>query len=436
MTAAAIAMPTVYIETYGCQMNVADTELMLGHLAANGYERTPSPDAADVILLNTCAIREHAEARVLGRLGELARHKRRPGVRLGITGCMAQHLRERVRERAPYVDLLIGPDGYRRLPDLLRADADGPQEALRLDPEETYADLPVSRGSGVRAWVTIMRGCDRFCTFCIVPYVRGRERSLPGPVLIDEVRKLAAGGVREVVFLGQTVNAYHDGDWDFAELLRRAAGVPGIRRLRFTSPHPVDVSARLLDAMGECPAVAPQMHLPVQAGSDRVLERMGRDYTVAAYEDLVARLRERVPGIALSTDVIVGFPGEEDDDFAATEALVRRVRYDSAFLFKYSPRQGTRAFRWNDSVPDDEKGRRLERLIALQESISAEINRTLLGEEVEVLVESPAKRPAGWMSGKTPHLRTVVFPGPATPGDLVRVRVESSTSHTLTGRAC
>ena len=428
-------MPTVYIETYGCQMNVADTELMLGHLGAHGWERIDAPDAADVILLNTCAIRDHAEARVLGRLGELARHKKaRPHVRLGVAGCMAQHLREGLRARAPHVDVLVGPDGYRRLPELLAAPAGDPAFALRLDPEETYADLPVARASGVRAWVTAMRGCDRFCTFCIVPYVRGRERSLPGPVLVDEVRRLCAQGVREVVFLGQTVNAYRDGGWDFAELLARTAEVPGIRRIRFTSPHPAEVNDRLVDVMAGCPAVAPQMHLPVQSGSDRVLARMARDYDAQAYEALVGKLRDRVPGLALSTDVIVGFPGEDDADFAATEALMGRVRWDSAFLFKYSPRDGTRAFRWEDSVPEAEKARRLERLITLQEAISAEINRTLLGAEVEVLVEGPARRPDGWMSGKSPQMKTVVFPGPAAAGDLVRVRVESTTSHTLLGR--
>jgi len=428
-------MPTVYIETYGCQMNVADTELMLGHLGSHGYRRTDAPDAADVILLNTCAIRDHAEARVLGRLGELARYKRaRPHVKLGVAGCMAQHLRDGLRARAPHVDVLVGPDGYRRLPELLAAPEGDQALALRLDPEETYADLPVARASGVRAWVTAMRGCDRFCTFCIVPYVRGRERSLPGPHLVDEVRRLCDLGVSEIVFLGQTVNAYRDGGWDFAELLARTAEVPGIRRIRFTSPHPAEVSDRLIDVMAGCPAVAPQMHLPVQSGSNRVLARMARDYDARAYEALVAKLRERVPGLALSTDVIVGFPGEDDADFAATEALMGRVRWDSAFLFKYSPREGTRAFRWEDSVPEAEKARRLERLIALQEGISAEINRTLLGTEVEVLVEGPARRPAAWMAGKTPQMKTAVFPGPASAGELVRIRVESTTSHTLLGR--
>jgi tRNA-2-methylthio-N6-dimethylallyladenosine synthase len=430
-------VPSVYIETYGCQMNVADTELILGHLAQHGWARAAAPDTADVILLNTCAIREHAETRVLGRLGDLARHKaRRPGVRIGVTGCMAQHLRATLRERAPHVDVLVGPDGYRHLPALLAADDAEPRDphvGLRLGSDETYADLPVARGPGVRAWVTVMRGCDRFCTFCIVPFVRGRERSLPGPILLEQVRALADAGTSEIVFLGQTVNAYRHDGWDFARLLREAAAVPGIARIRFTSPHPADMSDAVVDAMAECPAVMPQIHLPVQSGSDRVLARMAREYSAARYEALVDRLRERVPGIALSTDVIVGFPGEDDDDFAATEALLRRVRYDAAFLFRYSSRDGTRAARWPDDVPDADKARRLERLIALQETISAERNRALLGADVEVLVEGPARRPEGWSSGKTPHMKTVVFPGPTPPGTLVRVRVGAATSHTLTG---
>ncbi len=427
-------MRTVYIETYGCQMNVADTEMITGSLAAHGYGRVDRPDDADVILLNTCAIRDHAEARVLGRLGELARHKKaRPRVRIGVTGCMAQHLRDTLRDRAPHVDLLVGPDGYRRLPALLDADDGELHTALRLDPTETYADLPMQRAGGVRAWLTVMRGCDRFCTFCIVPYVRGRERSLPLGAIVDELHAVAAAGSKEVVLLGQTVNAWRDGDTTFADLLRAADAVDGIERIRFTSPHPAEMTDAAIDAMAGCPKVMPQLHLPVQSGSDPVLQRMARDYGVAAYEDLVARLRERVPGIALSTDVIVGFPGESDADFAATEALMERVRYDSAFLFKYSTREGTRAAKWVDDVPETEKGRRLERLIALQERISAEVNAASVGSEVDVLVEGPARRPDGWVIGKSPQFKTVVLPGPAAPGTLVRVRIEAATSHTLRG---
>jgi tRNA-2-methylthio-N6-dimethylallyladenosine synthase len=425
-------VPTLYIETFGCQMNVADTELIVGTLGAHGYARVDSPEAADVILLNTCAIREHAEQRVLGRLGALARHKRRAGVKIGLTGCMAQHLRDRLRDQAPQVDLLVGPDGYRHLPTLLADDGD-PHLGLRLDPDETYADLPVARENGVRAWVTIMRGCDRFCTFCIVPFVRGRERSLPGPVIVEQTRTAADAGAREVVLLGQTVNAYRCDGWDFARLLREVAAVPGIARVRFTSPHPAEMSEAAIDAMAELPAIAPHLHLPVQSGSDRVLARMARDYTIAGYDALVTRVRSRVPGLALSTDVIVGFPGESDDDYEATVSMMERMRYESAFLFKYSPRGGTRAEKWEDDVPEPEKAARLSRLIEMQERISADTNRALVGTEVEVLVEGPARRQAGWLAGKTPQMKTTVFPGTAAVGDLVRVRVEASSAHTLRG---
>src|SRR4029450_5086219 len=288
-----------YTEAYACRRSVADTELIFGHLAEHGWARVAQPESADVILLNTCAIREHAEARVLGRLGDLARHKRkRPQVRIGVTGCMAQHLRHTLRERAPQVDLLVGPDGYRHLPALLAAEEPDPHLGLRLGGDETYADLPVAREPGVRAWVTIMRGCDRFCTFCIVPFVRGRERSLPAPALLEQVRAAVAGGAREIVFLGQTVNAYRHHGWDFARLLREAAAVPGLLRLRFTSPHPADMTAAATRALAACAPVMPQLHLPVQSGSDRVLARMARDYDIAQYEALVARLRARIPDIA------------------------------------------------------------------------------------------------------------------------------------------
>jgi tRNA-2-methylthio-N6-dimethylallyladenosine synthase len=424
--------PRVYVETYGCQMNVADTELLLGHLRAHGYERTAEPAEADVIILNTCAIRERAEERVLARLATLAGHKtRRPGVKLGLAGCMVQHLRRRILERAPYVDVLVGPDAYRNLPALLARETTDPLVDLRLDRAEVYDDIAPHRDGGVRAWVTAMRGCNRFCTFCIVPYVRGRERSLPGERLVAQVRDLAAAGYREVVYLGQTVNAYHDGRWDFAELLRRTAAVDGIERIRFTSPHPAEMTDALIEVMATTPAVSPYLHLPVQSGSDRILALMARDYDVAGYLDLVRRLRTAIPALALSTDLIVGFPHEEADDFAATLDLVRAVGFDHAFMFAYSRRSGTRAHAWGDTVAADEKGRRLDTLIAVQETIASERNRRLVGGAVEVLVEGPAKRPEGWSMGRTPQFRSAVFPGPARPGDLVTVRIARATAHTL-----
>jgi tRNA-2-methylthio-N6-dimethylallyladenosine synthase len=428
----------IYIETYGCQMNIADTELLIGLLKPHGYEPIQKAEQADVILLNTCAIREHAEERVLQRLTELARHKaRKPGVVLGLTGCMAQHHRERLFDKAPFLDLVLGPDAYRGLPALLRQeDQDEPLVAVRLDRDETYADISPVRAEGVRAWVTIMRGCDKFCTFCIVPYVRGRERSVPLTALLTQVRKLAGQGYKEVVYLGQTVNAYRDGDADFADLLRKTAEIDGVRRIRFTSPHPSDMSERVIEAMATHEKVAPHLHLPLQSASNRVLERMERGYTIEQYANLVARLRAAIPTLALSTDIIVGFPGEEEEDFRATYEFMEEIRYDSAFMFKYSAREGTKAFRWEETLSEEEKGQRLQEIIALQEKISGEINRQTIGQTVDVLVEGPAKRQASWLSGKNGQFKTVVFPGNgAQRGDLVPVRVMSATAHTLVGQA-
>jgi tRNA-2-methylthio-N6-dimethylallyladenosine synthase len=425
----------IYLETYGCQMNVADSELMLGQLSRAGYERTERVAEADVILLNTCAIREHAEQRIYGRLGELSRHKlRRPGVLLGVAGCMAQHLKSRLMEKVPAVDLVVGPDGYRDLPSLLDQARDEPTLAVRLSRVETYGDLPPARADGVRAWVSIMRGCDKFCTFCIVPYVRGRERSLPIDEVIRQVEHAAAEGFKEIVFLGQTVNAYRDGEADFAELLRRADAVSGLERIRFTSPHPSDFTDRTIAALAECRKVMPQIHLPLQSGSNRVLERMRRIYTIETYEALVARMREAIPGLALSTDIIVGFPGETDEDFEATRAALHRIGYDSAFLFKYSPRPGAKAAEWDDDVPDAVKARRITALIDEQKQASLDRNVPVVGREVEVLVEGPSKRnPEHWF-GKTPQFKTAVFRRrDESVGDLVTMRVAAVSPYTLFG---
>ena len=428
--------PSVYLETYGCQMNIADSELVSGVLRAAGYSSAESPENADVILLNTCAIRDHAEERVLGRLSALSQLKnRRPEVRLGLLGCMAQHNRARLIEQAPYLDLVAGPDTYRRLPELIRAARFDPAVDLRLDRDETYAGLPSYREGGVRAYVTAMRGCDKFCTFCVVPYVRGRERSVPVAALIREIEQLAEHGTKEVVLLGQTVNAYRDGDVDFGKLLRMVAAIDGLERIRFTSPHPSDMSDSVIEAMANEPKVQPYLHLPVQSGSDRVLAAMARGYTVAEYFDLVARLRAAIPKLALSTDIMVGFHGEEAADFDATLELMKHIGYDSAFTFKYSLRQNTRAYKLGDSVSEVEKARRLSVVIALQEAISLERNRAAVGVEYPVLVEGPARRGQGMLAGKTPQFKTAVFParGGIAAGQTVRVRIRSATAHSLTG---
>jgi tRNA-2-methylthio-N6-dimethylallyladenosine synthase len=426
--------PRVYLETYGCQMNIADSQTVSAVLRRAGYSSAERPEDADVILLNTCAIREHAEERVLGRLSDLARLKsRRPELKLGLLGCMAQHNRAALVDKASYLDLVAGPDSYRRLPEMLRSAGFDPAVDVRLDRAETYADITPEHDGSIRAYVTAMRGCDKFCTFCVVPYVRGRERSIAPEDLLREISEFAARRVKEVVLLGQTVNAYRHGTADFGALLRMVARVDGIERIRFTSPHPSDMDNSLIDAMATEPKVQPYLHLPVQSGSDRILAAMDRGYTVAEYRTLVERLRRAIPALALSTDIIVGFHGEDDSDFRATLSLVEEIGYDSAFTFKYSVRENTRAFKLGDTVSEEEKGRRLAELIALQERISLARNRDSIGQVFDVLVEGPARRGNAMLAGKTPQFKTAVFPAVEgmRAGDTIAVRVESATAHSL-----
>ncbi len=429
------AQARVWLETYGCQMNVADSQMVTAILRRAGYASAANPEEADVILLNTCAIREHAEERVIGRLGDLARLKQaRPEVKLGLLGCMAQHNRAALVDKAPWLDLIAGPDAYRRLPEMLGTGGFDAAVDVRLNRAETYTDISPEYASGVRAYVTAMRGCDKFCAFCVVPYVRGRERSIAPADIIREVRELAARGVREVVLLGQTVNAYRFEETGFGELLRMVARVDGIERIRFTSPHPSDMSERVIDAMASEPKVQPYLHLPLQSGSDRILAAMDRGYTAAQYLGLVARMRAAIPQIALSTDIIVGFHGESESDFDATLALMRTVGYDSAFTFKYSVREHTRAHRLGDTVSEAEKSRRLSAVIALQEESSLVRYCAQIGRELPVLAEGPARRGIGMFAGKTPDYKTAIFPAREglAAGDTVTVRVASATTHTLT----
>lgn len=427
----------VFIETYGCQMNVADTELMLGLLRHEGYRVADSADEADVVLLNTCAVRERAEERVFGRLGWLKALKaKRPEVVLGVAGCMAERMRESIAERAPHVDLVIGPDAYRRLPDLIDAaaaeDADL-QVDVRLDRRETYHDVVVDRAAGVSGWISVQRGCDKFCTFCIVPFVRGRERSLGPDEVVSQARAMATAGFREVTLLGQTVSSYYEQGHDFADLLRAVHAVEAISRIRYTSPYPNDFSNRLLDTLAELPRVADHIHLPVQSGSSRVLRDMKRGYTAEGFLDLIERVRARLPHHGLSTDIIVGYPGETEEDFEATLDLVRAVEFDSAFTFYYSERDGTFAARRRpDDVPLEVKKSRLKRLIELQESICKKRNAAMVGRTVEVLVDGPSRRNPEQAVGRTSCFRTTILPMEGlAAGELVQARVIGSTSHTL-----
>ena len=425
-------MPRIYIETYGCQMNVSDSELLLGLLGAQGYVRTDNPADADVMLVNTCAVRDHAEQRVLGRMGVLKGFKRAGGV-LGVVGCMAQRLGPTLLEQVPQVDLVIGPDGYRALPELIARARHGERAAdVRFQQWEHYEDVPPAREVGASAFVTVQRGCDYRCTFCIVPMTRGPERSRKLADVVREVEGLAARGTTEVTLLGQTVNSYHDGEHDFADLLRAAGGVPGIRRLRFTSPYPTDFSERVLAAMAETAAVCEHVHLPVQSGSNRVLRRMLRRYTREGYLEVAAALRRAVPGIALTTDIIVGFPGETEQDFEETVSLVREVRFDDAYTFKYSLRDGTPAVKLKDRVPDAVAGERLERLIAVVRQVARAKNVALVGTTHEVLVERKAKR-GGLLQARTRSNKIALLDGPDEwIGTYRRVRLTGTTGSTFT----
>jgi len=429
--------PTVYIKTYGCEMNVSDSELMLGTLAAHGYEAVDVADGADVILVNTCAIREHAEQRVLGRLGELKRSMK-PGTVVGVTGCMAQRLGPQLLDRAKHVSVVIGPDGYRALPALIDGARQGKRAvATTFDLEEHYEDFTPRRFDKVKAWIPVQRGCDYRCTYCIVPTTRGAERSRRLMDVVREVEGVVADGMTEVVLLGQTVNSYHDGEFDFADLLRAVGRVDGLRRIRFTSPHPNDFSDRVIAAMAEVDAVCEHVHLPMQSGSSRILKRMLRRYTRDGYLDSVARLRAAIPGLALTTDIIVGFPGENDEDFEETLSLVREVGFADAFTFKFSPRDGTPATRMPPelTVPEDMASERLVRLVETVRGISRAQNLRLLGRRYEVLFEKEARRGGDLLQARTRDFKTVLVPGdPSMLGAYATVELTGTTGSTFTGQ--
>ncbi len=426
---------TVYVETYGCQMNVSDSELMLGSLTSIGYAPVEGPDGADVILVNTCAIRDHAEQRVIGRLGELKRHMKADTV-LGVTGCMAQRLGPRLLEQAKHVDLVIGPDGYRALASLIEGAREGRRAAaVEFDLEEHYEDVSPRRFDRVRAWIPVQRGCDYKCTYCIVPTTRGPERSRQLADVVREAERVVAEGITEVTLLGQTVNSYHDGRHDFADLLHAVGTVPGIRRLRFTSPHPNDFSDRVISAIAAVDAVCEHVHLPMQSGSTRTLKRMLRRYTREEYFECAARLRAAVPGLSLTTDIIVGFPGETDEDFEETLSAVHALGFDDAFTFKFSPREGTPATRLPAelTVPDEVAARRLERLIAAVRQGARARNLSLLGSRHEVLIEKVSRR-GELLQGRTREHRTVLVPGDESMiGEYLTVELTGTTGSTFTG---
>ena len=432
--------PRVYFETYGCQMNVADSNMLSGLLTDDGYRKAASLEDADVIIVNTCAVREKAEERVYRRANELVAHKKRnKGVVLAITGCMAEHLKEKILERAPLVDIIAGPDAYRRVPALIaKAQGNETDEALidtKLDKRETYEGVEPGDpgGDGVSTFLTIQRGCDKFCTFCVVPYTRGRERGVPPREILRQARDFAAKGYKEIVLLGQTVNSYVYEGSTFANLLHAVAQVEGIERIRFTSPYPVSFTADVIEAIATEPKICKFLHLPVQSGSTEVLTRMKRGYTAEDFLTLVRDLRKAVPDIALSTDILSGFCGETEEDHQMTLDLMREVRFDSAFMFSYSERELTvAAKKITDDVPPDVKKRRLREIIKLQEEISRETHAAQVGKTETVLIHSRSKRSDKQLVGRTDGFKSVILPrGDYAPGDFAEVTIVESTMATL-----
>ncbi|MDH4302291.1 MAG: tRNA (N6-isopentenyl adenosine(37)-C2)-methylthiotransferase MiaB [Nitrospira sp.] len=438
------ALPHVHIETFGCQMNESDSELVRSMLKREGFVFTEDRELADVVLVNTCAIRENAHNKIYAHLSELKTLKKQRPLVVGVLGCMAQNLKSALADKEPLVDVLAGPDAYRQLPSLLTTALEAQEQglaqkgfALDLSEYETYEGIMPDRDRGVNAWITVMRGCDNFCSFCVVPYTRGRERSRDPESILLEARDASARGFKQVTLLGQNVNSYRYGDWDFAGLIRAVADTPGIERVRFTSPHPKDFPARLIEVIATHPKVCKHIHLPLQAGSDRILELMGRTYTGTEYLALVDHIRRTIPDVILTTDIICGFSSESNDDFQATRRIVEQVRFDSAYIFKYSERKHTIAARKHaDDIPDQVKGMRVAQLVEIQRRITLEHNRRYIGQALEVLVEGDATRSSTQGMGKTDGNITVVWDkstGDSGPGTLATKRIVNASAATLYG---
>ncbi len=417
-------------------MNVADSEVVLRVMSDAGFDHTLEMSNADVIFVNTCAVRENAEERIYGRLGAFKNHKKtKPGVVVGVLGCMAERLRKDLMESESHVDLIVGPDEYRKLPDLVENALRGERGiAVRLSRVENYDDIVPLRTDGISAWVSVMRGCDKFCTFCVVPFTRGRERSRPLAGVVKEVEHLAGRGFKEITLLGQNVNSYHDGTFDFADLLASVARIERTLRVRFTTSHPQDMSDKLIKTIADHANICNYIHLPVQSGSDRILQLMNRTYTAGHYLNLVARIRRAIPHVSLSTDIIAGFPTETDDDHRMTLDLLGEVGYDGAFTFKYSPRENTKAWHMGDDVPEEIKTERLNEIIEMQREVSLKKNSELVGKTVEVLIEDTSKKSADDYCGRTDTNKMVVFPkNGSCIGEYVDISIHKANSATLFG---
>ncbi len=431
----------VYIETYGCQMNISDSEIVAGIMADSGdYTLTEDPAAADVIFLNTCSVRDNAEQTIFKRLKALRQYsKQKPRLVVGILGCMAERLQQKLLGERDIVSIVAGPDEYRQLPALVTAAFTGKAGiAVELSKVETYEDITPLRMEGISAWISVMRGCNNFCSYCVVPYTRGRERSRSFDTIIAEVKRLYDNGFKEITLLGQNVNSYADelSGADFADLLDAiAAAVPNMR-IRYTTSHPRDMSDKLLETMARHVNICKHIHVAMQSGSDVMLEKMNRRYTAAHFLGRVRKIKELMPECTLSTDIIAGFPTETIEDHEATLELMSKIRFEGAFMFKYSPREGTKSFLMDDDVPEEEKIRRLNEIIALENEIARELNAAEIGKVREVLAEGRSKKSKNDWMGRTSGNKVVIFPnrdGLIMAGDFVNVRITSSTSATLIG---
>jgi tRNA-2-methylthio-N6-dimethylallyladenosine synthase len=421
----------VYIYTYGCQMNVHDSEKMLGLLAEGGYTPAAEPEEADLIVFNTCAIREKAEQKFYSQLGRTKLLKRRNrDLKIAVAGCVAQESREGITRRAPFVDFLLGPQNIDKIRDIVS----GQEVCASFEDNIDISLAPAKalRGDRFRAWVSIMYGCNNFCSYCIVPYTRGREISRPSSSIVAEVRGLADKGYREVTLLGQNVNSYRS-DIDFAALLKKIDAV-GIGRVRFVTSHPRDISLEVIRAMAELPSVCEHIHLPIQSGSDRILALMNRGYTYGKYIEKIHFLREAMPAVSITTDVIAGFPGETGEDHQATLRALSEIEFDGIFAFKYSPRRGTKAFEMGGHLPEEVRGERLNVILKVQEGITQKKNRGLEGSIQEILIEGKSETNHDLLSGRTRTNKIVTIPDSGErEGDLVRVRVERARLHSLEG---
>ncbi len=430
---------TFYIETYGCQMNFSDTEIVNSILMEDGMKPVQKPEQADIIFVNTCSIRENAETRVWNRLKEFRSLKREnDGLTVGVLGCMAERIRDKIIEQEHLVDLVVGPDAYRDIPKLLADVTDGRKAVnVLLSLEETYADITPVRttGNGVSAFVTIMRGCDNMCAFCVVPFTRGRERSRPMESILNELKQLSEQGYKEVTLLGQNVNSYNDGTNNFTKLMYEASLVDPEMRIRFSSPHPKDFPEDLLHVIADRPNLCNYIHIPAQSGSNEVLERMRRPYTREQYFELINRMREIIPGLTLSTDIITGFCGETEEEHEDTMSLMAQVKYDLAYMFAYSERERTLAHRkYEDNVPEEVKKRRLSEIISQQMSIQEELNKQEIGKRHLVLIEGTSKRSDEQLCGRTDTNKMVIFDrGDLENGEYVEVEITGCTSATLFG---